>query len=195
MSDPSSAVHNEKDVITEKKFPYKILNDLAKKLKAAEGVIIEERKFYKDKIAEMRDNFEHNRYYQTTSEVYKQPIEVTEDAKDDKIFKLKQRIAEFVFENNRYHLSIFYCTVCTSDDGFSDASLSNVSIKASTPVTASLDTLGPSSISPVPCSSVSSSGVPALSSTVPALLPGSVVKGRKQTNTVVGRTRPSSTGW
>ena len=87
--------------------------------------------------------------------------------------------------NNRYHLSISYCTVCTSDDGFSDDSLSDVSIKASTPVSTSLDTLEPS-IPPVPCLNVSSSVVPALSSTVPALMPCSVVKG-KQTNTVVKR--------
>ena len=46
--------------------------------------------------------------------------------------KLKRRVAELVYMNNRYHLSISYCTVCTSDDGFSDDSLSDVSIKAST---------------------------------------------------------------
>ena len=121
----------ESDKNVEKKFPYKILNDLAKKLKAAEEQIIEERKFY--------------------------------EAKDVEICQLKQTIAEFAFENNRYHLALSYCTVCTSDDDeFSDAYLTDeVSIKASTPVSTSLDTLEPSILP------------------VPPLMPCSVVKGEQ----------------
>ena len=128
-------VESDENVV--KKFPYKILNDLAKKLKAAEEQIIEERKFY--------------------------------EAKDIEICQLKQTIADLAYENNRYHLALSYCTVCTSDDEFSDAYLSDeVSIKASTPVSISLDTLEPS-ISPVP-----------------PLMPCSVVKG-KQTHSDVKR--------
>ena len=138
------------------KFPYRILNDLSKKLKDAEVTI--------SKILAER--------------------EALENMKDDEIKILKQKISDLTHENNRYHLALSYCTVCTSDDEFSDAYLSDeVSIKVSTPVFTSLDTLEPS-ISPVPCLNVSSSGVPALSSTVPALIPYSIVKG-KQTDTVM----------
>ena len=35
--------------------------------------------------------------------------------------QLKRKVAELVFENNRYHLSLSNCTFCTSDDDFSDA--------------------------------------------------------------------------
>ena len=102
----------------------------------------------------------------------------------EEVCQLKKKVAELVFSNNRYHLAISYCTVCTSDDEFSDGSLSDVSIKASTPVTTSLGTLEPS-ISPVLCSSVLSSS-PSSSSSVPALIPGSVLK-EKQADTVVKR--------
>jgi len=130
-------------------FPYKILNDLSKKLKAAEAIVT--------KLLAER--------------------EALENSKNDEINKLKQQVSDLVYENNRYHLSISYCTVCTSDDEFSDTSLSDeVSIQAFTPVTTSLVTLEPISISPVPCSSVLSSDAPALSSIVPALTPSSVMK-------------------
>ena len=43
-----------------KKFPYKILNDLAMKLKAAEDKIIQERKFYEAKITNMCNEIESN---------------------------------------------------------------------------------------------------------------------------------------
>ena len=141
---------------TETKFPYRILNDLSKKLKVAEATIMK-------MLAER---------------------EALENLKNEEINKLKQQTSDLVYENNRYHLSKSYCTVCTSDDEFSDASLSDeVSIKASTPVTTSLVTLEPS-ISPVPCLSVSSSDAPTLSSTVPAPMPGSVVK-ENQAKTVM----------
>ena len=107
------------------------------------------------------------------------------DALQAEVEQLKRKVAGLVFENNRYHLSISNCTVCTSDNEFSDASSHDgVSIKASTPMSTSLGTLEPS-ISPVLCSSVSSSS-PSSSSPVPALIPGSVLKG-KQTNTVAKR--------
>ena len=103
----------------------------------------------------------------------------------EEVGQLRKKVAELVFSNNRYHLSISNCTVCTSDDEFVDASShDSVSIKASTPMSTSLGTLEPS-ISPVLCSSVSSSS-PSSSSPVPALIPGSVLKG-KQTNTVAKR--------
>ena len=70
------------------------------------------------------------------------------DALKEEVCQLKKKVAELVYMNNRYHLSISNCTVCTSDD--------EVSIIASTPVAASPDTLD-SRISPVPCSDVPSS--------------------------------------
>jgi len=142
---PSAKVKSDEHVEV---FPYRILNDLSKRLKVAEATIV--------KMLAAR--------------------EALEKEKNDEVNNLKKQISDLVYENNRYHLSISYCTVCTSDDEFSDASLSDeVSIKASTPVTTSLVTLEPS-ISPVLCSSVSSSDASTLSSTVPTLMSSSVVK-------------------
>jgi len=142
---PSAKVKSDEHVEV---FPYRILNDLSKRLKVAEATIV--------KMLAAR--------------------EALEKEKNDEVNNLKKQISDLVYENNRYHLSISYCTVCTSDDEFSDASLSDeVSSKASTPVTTSFVPLEPS-ISPVPCLSISSSDAPTLSSTVPALMPSSVVK-------------------
>ena len=74
-------------------FPYRILNDLSKKLKTAEATITK-------LLAE---------------------CEALECVKDDEIKNLKQKISDLTHENNRYHLALSYCTVCTSDDEFSDA--------------------------------------------------------------------------
>ena len=54
-------VNNDKNVA--EKFPYKILNDLAKKLKAAEDQLILERKLYEAKIAEILAENESNRVF------------------------------------------------------------------------------------------------------------------------------------
>jgi len=90
------------------RFPYRILNDLSSKLKVAEATMM---KMFAER-------------------------EALENFKNEEIYKLKQQISHLVYESNRYHLSKSYCTVCTSDVEFSDASLSDeVSIKASTPVT------------------------------------------------------------
>jgi len=142
---PSAQVKSDEHVEV---FPYRILNDLSKKLKVAEATI--------EKMLVAR--------------------EALENEKNDEVNNLKKQISDLVYENNRYHLSISYCTVCTSDDEFSDASLpEEVSIEASTPVINSLVTLE-TSISPVLCSSISSSDASTLSSTVPALMPSLVVK-------------------
>jgi len=130
---PSAQVKSDEHVEV---FPYRILNDLSKRLKVAEATI--------KKMLDAREALEKEKY--------------------DEVNNLKKQISDLVYENNRYHLALSYCTVCTSDDEFSDAYLSDeVSIKASTPVSTSLDTLE-SSISPVP-----------------PLMPCSVVEG-KQTN-------------
>ena len=138
----------------EKKFPYKIFNDLAMKLRAAENKIIEERKHYEAKIANMLE------------------IELSRDALENDVAKLKQRISDLVYENNRYHLSISYCTVCATDAAGSEVySTSDVSITACALVTSSLDTLE-TSISPVLCPDVPSSVFPTFPS--PPLLSKSV---------------------
>jgi len=63
MADCSSLVQNVKnDENVAQKFPYRILNDLAKKLKAAEDQLIQERKFYEAKIAKIRAENESTRY-------------------------------------------------------------------------------------------------------------------------------------
>jgi len=103
--------------------------------------------------------------------------DASKDALVDYISKLKHEVSTLVYENNRYHLAISNCTMCTSDDEFSNASLPDeVSMIISTPVTASLDTLEPST-SPVPCPGVPSSVDPDLSRTsTPPLLSRSVEK-------------------
>ena len=111
---------NNKDV---KKFPYKILNDMAKKLKAAEDEIIKKRKFYEAKIANMLDVIESN-------------CDASKNNLNEEVGKLKQMISDLTYENNRYHLAISNCTFCASSDkpdNF-DASCSDVSIRASTPL-------------------------------------------------------------
>ena len=59
MADCSSLVQNvkvENGVNVAEKFPYKILNDLAKKLKAAEDQLILERKLYEAPPGRIKDS-------------------------------------------------------------------------------------------------------------------------------------------
>ena len=79
------AANVESDENAAKKFPYKILNDLAMKLKTAEDKIIEERKVYETKIANMLE------------------IESSRDALKADVAKLNQRISDLVYENNSGH--------------------------------------------------------------------------------------------
>ena len=88
MVDCSSLVENVKvknDENIAEKFPYRSLNDLSKKLKDAEVTIA--------KILAER--------------------EALEDVKNGEIKNLKQKISDLTHENNRYHLALSYCTVCT----------------------------------------------------------------------------------
>ena len=58
------------------------------------------------------------------------------DTLKEVVCQLRKKVSELVLSNNRYHLSISNCTVCTSYDDFSDASShDDTSIKASTPFT------------------------------------------------------------
>ena len=74
------AANVESDENAMKKFPYKILNYLAMKLKAAEDKIIQERKFYEAKITNMRDEIESN------------SCDASKDVLSDDVAKLKQRV-------------------------------------------------------------------------------------------------------
>ena len=91
MAGNSSLVQNtfvQQDEDAEMKFPYRILNDLSKKLKVAEAT-----------IAKMLGE-----------------REARENVENDKINNLKRKISELAYENNRYHLAISNCTFCVSDD-------------------------------------------------------------------------------
>ena len=114
MANCSSLVQNnivKKDENVEK-FPYRIFNDLSKKLKVAEAAIA-------NMLAER---------------------EALEYVKNDEINNLKQRILELTYENNRYHLAISNCTFCAPDDSESSEvpSVSDASITASTSVSSTL---------------------------------------------------------
>ena len=61
-----------------------------------------------------------------------------------KLEQLKKEVAELVFENNRYHFAISYCTFCALEDDTSDAStFLDTSIRASTPVSSKLPSSDP----------------------------------------------------
>ena len=152
-------------------FPYRILNDLSKKLKSAEvkiAALLEERESHRCgpkiscEVCNQAVLSESTDEVSTADRLHGEGV-ANVDAFNEEVCQLKKKVAELVYMNNRYHLSISNCTVCTSDDEFSDTSMSEVSTKASSPATTSLDSLEPS-ISPVPCSDVPSSGIPALPS-------------------------------
>ena len=148
-----------------KKFPYRILNDLSTKLKSAEekiAALLEERESHRCdlkiscEVCNQAVVSESTDKVSTTDRLHGEGV-ANVDALKEEVCQLQKKVVELVYMNNRYHLLISNCTVCTSDDEFSDASLSDeVSIKASTPVTTSPDTLEPS-LSPVPCLGVASS--------------------------------------
>ena len=73
------------------KFPYRILNDLSTKLKAAEDKLIQDKKLYEAKIADMLDEIESSR-------------DASKVILNDEVAKLELRISDLVYENNRYQL-------------------------------------------------------------------------------------------
>ena len=122
MAGNSSLIQNtfvQKDEDAEMKFPYRILNDLSKKLKVAEAT-----------IAKMLGE-----------------REARENVENDQINNLKQKISELAYENNRYHLAISNCTFSVSDDDDPDASSSDASITDSIPVSFGLPSSDPGSLS------------------------------------------------
>ena len=133
----ADSVKNDKNVV--ERFPYKILNDLAKKLKTAEDLLIQERKFYETKLAKILADNESNRYERAHSATVvnnvqtEVPCDASKDALVDEISKLKQEVAKLVHENNRYHLALSNCHCSTLDDAISDVPAESLeSIRAST---------------------------------------------------------------
>ena len=157
MADRSSLIQNmkvKKEENVVERFPYKILNDLAKKLKAAE-----------DKIASMLSESDETQLGNVCNQADQVavPDETSKDVKDHIICSLKQR----------YHLAISYCTVCASDAAaIFDVSSKSSELSISGPYPVVMDdaiVLEPKVSPPVQCSGVPSS-VPALSKTPPPLL-------------------------
>ena len=120
-----------------------------------DGKIIQDKKHYEAKIADLLDEIESSR--DASKDMLKE---------DDAITKFKQRISDLVYENNRYHLAISNCTFCASDkpDSTDASTFLEASIRASTPLP---------SLDPGPAS---------LSSTIPALM--SITWDTRQANTV-----------
>ena len=107
-------------------FPYKIFNDMSAKLKAAEAYVDEVRKHYDAKIAGLIEEYEeklaHVRYQAPQVCIQTQQTEPLEDkfgkekceeAVDDEIHHLKNKVSQLVYENNRYHLMLSNCTMCS----------------------------------------------------------------------------------
>ena len=119
-------------------FPFRILNDMSAKLKAAEANIDEVRKYYEVKIATLIEEYEkklgHICYEASHSQVSGQAQqtehvkeeletenceeevddeEAVDDEKavdDEEIGHLKNKMSQLVYENNRYHLMLSNCT-------------------------------------------------------------------------------------
>ena len=131
-----------------KMFPYRILNDLSKQLKSAEekiAALLEERESRRCDLkiscgvcnqAVLSESIDE---VSTAHRLHGEGV-ANVDALKEEVCQLQRKVAELIYMNNRYHLSISNCTVCTSEDKFPDAS----------PVTTSLD-MEPN-ILPVPCS-------------------------------------------
>lgn len=109
-------------------FNYKIFNDMSAKLKAAEANVDEVRKRYQAKISAIVEEYEtklrHNfLQFQPASE-QNQQIEPTEcDCKKegDEVDYLKKKVSQLTYDNNRYHLMLSNCTMCSDDHSFEDS--------------------------------------------------------------------------
>ena len=116
-------------------FPYKILNDLSAKLKAAEENVEQVRKHYEAKIIGIVEEYEGRlrskfSYVHPVSDQSQQTenvkdeieIENCEKVVDDEIGCLKKKVSWLTYENNRYHLMLSNCTMCSdvsNSDGLS----------------------------------------------------------------------------
>jgi len=151
-------------------FPYKILNDMSAKLKAAEAEIARlETDRHQNQVNPV---FSYDEYYQTLTPVIvnrsnqTRPVSVlhqgvqTESADfvvQSEVVRLMKMVTDLTYENNRYHYKLSNCTCCLSDDAYHDVSPASLdeSIQASTSLEFSL----PSSTQPSLPSSVPAPGL------------------------------------
>ena len=152
-------------------FPYKILNDMSAKLKAAEAEIAK----LKDGCRETQVNSVPSRgeCHQTKPHVNRceqtLPVSVQREPADSlsEVVRLKKMVADLIYENNRYHLALSYCHCFALDDAIIDTSESmEVSIRASTPLPCNL----PSSDSAISSSTASGLVVSADNSKPPVVV-------------------------
>ena len=97
----------------EKPFPYRVLNDMCNKLKAAEAQIMQEREYYETKILSITYDYEVK-----LEDCRRQTQLASRD--EYELEQLKQKVSSLVYENNRYHIPISNCTVCVPGDDDSD---------------------------------------------------------------------------
>ena len=130
-------------------FPYRIFNDMSAKLKAAEANIDEVRKYYEAKIATLIEEYEeklgHVCHEASQMSVHAQPTEPVEEELDDEVYQLKNKVSQLVYENNRYHLMLSNCTLCSDDTNSDDLSSF---FDASTPQTFNSESSIPLLVSP-----------------------------------------------
>ena len=100
-------------------FPYKILNDISAKLKAAEANVEEVRKHYEAKITVIVNEYEEKLIKHVENEP---EIENGKEAVDDEVGQLKNKVSQLTFENNRYHLMLSNCTMCSDDHSLENSS-------------------------------------------------------------------------
>ena len=155
-------------------FPYRIFNDMSAKLKAAEANIDEVRKHYEAKIASLIEKYEekpgHICYEASQVSVEAQQTKPVEEELDDEVDRLKSKVSQLTYENNRYHLMLSNCTMCSDETNADD--LSSFS-DASTPQTFNSESSDPSVLSTTVQASVilpSSAPSPAITSTMPPMI-------------------------
>ena len=116
-------------------FPYRILNDLSAKLKAAEAQVYEVSKFYEAEITAIIEEYEIKLCNETLPihpvSDQSQQIKPAADnldifnckkEEDDEICRLKKKVSQLTYENNRYHLMLSNCTMCSDDHSLEDTS-------------------------------------------------------------------------
>ena len=168
-------------------FPYRIFNDMSAKLKAAEAKIDEVRKYYEAKIATLMEEYEeklgHVFYEAPQASVKAQQTEPVEEELDDEVYRLKNKVSQLTYENNRYHFMLSNCTMCS--DGTNADDLSSF-FDTSTSQTFNSESSAPS-VSPttVPVSVVLPISAP--SPAVPSTMPPTVISEKKRCSVAMQR--------
>ena len=92
-------------------FPFKNINDLSTKLKAAEA-----------EISKLQDDCDDDsdECQQTAALVNCNQCEQTLPSVQSEVDRLKRMVADLTYENNRYHLALSNCHCSTLDDSISN---------------------------------------------------------------------------